>query len=132
MKTPPNDHDHNHDHDHDEEGEEDGVVVLVDAEGNEVEFGILGFVEDEGQAYALMSPVEQLDDDESDDFDVYIFRYDELEDGSEEFAEVEDPVVFARVKARADQFFQEMESEEDEDGEDAEDDASDSSKQDDA
>ena len=121
MKTPPNDHDHDHshehDHDHDEEGEDDGTVVLVDAEGNEVEFGILGFVEDEGQAYALMSPVDQLEDDESDDFDVYIFRYEEMEDGSEEFSEVEDPVVFARVKARADQFFMEMESE-GEEGED--------------
>lgn len=115
MKTPP--HDHDHSHDHDEDGEDDGVVVLVDAEGNEVEFGILGFVEDGDKAFALMSPVEQLNDEESDDFDVYIFHYEELEDGSEEFSEVEDPEVFARVKQRADQFFMEMESE-DEDGED--------------
>lgn len=82
--------------------DDDGTVVLVDAEGNEVTFGILGFVEESEQMFALLSPVEQLENEEDDNFDVFIFRYTELEDGSEEFSEVEDPELFERVRAQAD------------------------------
>lgn len=106
MTTPTDTHDHEHDH---EEEEDDGVVVLTDAEGNEVEFGILGFVQVDEQTYALMAPVEQLDDEESEDFDVYIFHYEFGEDGDESFSEVADPEVFEKVKAEADKFFANME-----------------------
>ncbi|MCK6524798.1 DUF1292 domain-containing protein [Myxococcota bacterium] len=82
--------------------DDDGTVVLVDSEGNEVTFGILGFVEESDQMFALLSPVEQLENEEDDNFDVFIFRYTELEDGSEEFSEVEDPELFERVRAQAD------------------------------
>lgn len=124
MTTPDN-HDHDHNHDHDEEGAD--TVVLIDADGNEVEFGFLGFIEEEGLTYALLAPVEQLDDEESEDFDVFIFHYEESEDGEESFSEVADPATFERVKAKADLFFQELyaEDEEGEEGEEGEGDSPD-------
>lgn len=100
--------------------DDDGTVVLVDSEGNEVTFGILGFVEESDQMFALLSPVEQLENEEDDNFDVFIFRYSELEDGSEEFSEVEDPDLFERVRARADEMLVQLGDEEEGDEHDHE------------
>ena len=114
-------HDNGHDHAHDDD-DDNGVVVLVDPEGNEVHFGFLGFVEDEGLQYVLLSPVEQLEA-EDEEFDVFIFQYSELEDGSEEFGEVADKDVFERVSAKANELLMNMGDDEDEDEDEAEADA---------
>ncbi|MCB9760314.1 MAG: DUF1292 domain-containing protein [Alphaproteobacteria bacterium] len=95
-------HEHEHDHDHEDD---DGTVTLVDADGNEITFGILGFVEDEevDMVYALLSPIEQLEDEGDEDespLDVFIFRYEEFDDG-ESFSSVEDPKEFERVSQLA-------------------------------
>jgi uncharacterized protein YrzB (UPF0473 family) len=99
--------------------DDDGTVVLVDADGNEVTFGILGFVEESEQMFALLSPVEQLENEEDDNFDVFIFRYTELEDGSEEFSEVEDAELFERVRAQADAMLVQL-GDDEEEGEEGE------------
>lgn len=87
-----------------EEEEYDDVVVLVDAEGNEVTFGIIGFVEDEDTnegMFALLSPLDQLEaevpEGEEAAVEVFIFHYQENDDGSEDFAAVEDEALFQRV-----------------------------------
>ncbi|MBK7756140.1 MAG: DUF1292 domain-containing protein [Deltaproteobacteria bacterium] len=100
--------------------DDDGTVVLIDSDGNEVTFGILGFVEESEQMFALLSPVEQLENEEDDNFDVFIFRYTELEDGSEEFSEVEDAELFERVRAQADAMLVQLGDDEEEEGEEGE------------
>ena len=99
--------------------DDDGTVVLIDSDGNEVTFGILGFVEESEQMFALLSPVEQLENEEDDNFDVFIFRYTELEDGSEEFSEVEDAELFERVRAQADAMLVQL-GDDEEEGEEGE------------
>ena len=85
----------------DEAGEDDGTITLTDESGNEVTFGILGFVEDDGKNYVLLAPVEQLDNEEDETpLDVYIFRYEEFGDG-ESFSPIEDEAEMARIQAKA-------------------------------
>lgn len=120
---PKNDHghDHEHDHDHDDmlaEGseemeeefdeldEEDDIVVLVDAEGKETEYHMMGLVEVDEETFALLSPVD--DDEESESMEVVLMRYDEDEDGGMIFADIDDEALFARVQAAAEAFFAEM------------------------
>ncbi|MCB9741193.1 MAG: DUF1292 domain-containing protein [Alphaproteobacteria bacterium] len=74
--------DHGHDHSHEHDDEDDGTVTLVDADGNEATFGILDFVEVDDKEYALLAPIEQLEDEDEDaPLDVFIYRYEEFDDG---------------------------------------------------
>ncbi len=102
------------DFDHDET-EDDGIVTLMDANDNEVDFGILGFIEHGDQEYILLSPVEQLEsDDEDSALDIFIFHYDLDEDGAENFSEIEDPAVFEAVQQKAEALLTENGAEMDE------------------
>ncbi|MCP4809646.1 MAG: DUF1292 domain-containing protein [Proteobacteria bacterium] len=82
---------------------EHDVIVLEDADGNEVEFAMLGIVELEGEGqFALLAPTWQLELDEDAQLEVYIFRYlYNDEDGSEDFGAVEDDGLVERVGAIA-------------------------------
>ena len=74
------------------------IVVLVDEDGNEVEFALLAVVEVEEQDYALMTPIEQIEDEESDSMDMFLFQYDEDEDGAASFSEISDEETYVRVR----------------------------------
>ncbi len=113
-QTPPDEHahDHGHDHEHDEEeGEfeedyedaDDDIVILADAEGNETEFHFLDVVEVDGEQYALLTPVD--DDEESDATEIFIFHYEQDEDGAASFSDVEDEAIFAKVREAAEALF---------------------------
>ena len=112
-QTPPDEHahDHGHEHEHEEEGEfeedyedaDDDIVILADAEGNETEFHFLDVVEVDGEQYALLTPVE--DDEESDATEIFIFHYEQDEDGAASFSDVEDEEIFAKVRAAAESLF---------------------------
>jgi uncharacterized protein YrzB (UPF0473 family) len=87
-----------------EEGIEDAeYVVLVDDEGNEQEFAMLLVVEFEGQEYAALTPADQLEDDGSEEQDIYLFAYEEYEDDSGEvvqsFSPIEDEELFEKVSS---------------------------------
>lgn len=122
MAKKDNEHNHSHDHEHDEhehaEGEEGGeeggefdeleeydedddIVILQDAEGNEREFRFLTVVEleDEG-AFALLTPNEEPADEEA-PTEVFIFRYEQDEDGGEIFSDLDDEDLFQRVQKAA-------------------------------
>lgn len=100
-------HDHSHehdescDHDHDEEVD---VVTLVDADGNEVDHYWLGLVEVDDDQFALLCPVDEMDED-SENTNVYVYHYSEDEDGAESFEAVEDDALLARVQAAAEAMF---------------------------
>jgi uncharacterized protein YrzB (UPF0473 family) len=98
----------------DDEGEDgDDTVVLVDADGNEREFVFLAVVEmDEEGSFAALTPVEE--DEAADNTEVFLFHYEEDEDGAESFSPIEDEDLFARVQEAAEKMFSEMDEEEDE------------------
>ena len=84
--------------DHSEELGGPDVVVLEDEEGNTLEFALLAVVEVEEQDYALMTPVEQIEDEGGESMDLFLFQYNEEEDGSASFSEIEDEETYIRVR----------------------------------
>lgn len=124
MSKDEHNHDHEHEHEPDEaleEGvedeelfdeDEDDVVVLVDAEGNELEYHLLGVIEVEEEEFALLTPAD--DDEESESMEVVLMRYDEDEDGGMIFQDIEDEALFAKVQAAAEVYFSESMGDEDE------------------
>ncbi|MSP55343.1 MAG: DUF1292 domain-containing protein [Myxococcales bacterium] len=101
----------------DDDGEDSDTVILVDAEGVEREFVFLAVVdmEDEGQ-FAALTPAEE--DEDGENTEVFLFHYEEDEDGAESFTPIEDEDLFARVQTAAEEMFKQMDHEDgDEDGE---------------
>jgi uncharacterized protein YrzB (UPF0473 family) len=96
-----------------EENDTSESIVLVDSDGNEVEFVLIGIVEMEPEGeFALLTPTEQMDGDDDEPMDVYIFHYDVDEDGAESFAPVEDEELVQRVADVARPEFEAAEGEE--------------------
>ena len=108
MSGDEHDHDHSHEHDEncDHEGEgEDDIVTLVDADGTEVDHVWLGIVELDDEQFALLCPVDEMDND-AESTSVYVYHYSEDEDGAESFEAVEDEALLARVQAAAEAMFE--------------------------
>lgn len=75
--------------------EEWEVITLEDESGAETDFAFLGLVGVDGQQYAILCPVEQLEVDDP-DLDLYAFAYTETEDGADLEA-VEDDALLTRI-----------------------------------
>jgi len=114
MAGDENDHDHAHEHDEncDHEHEEgDDIVTLIDADGTEVDHFWLGLVELDEEQFALLCPVDEMDE-ESESTSVYVYSYTMDEDGAESFEAVEDEELLARVQAAAEAMFDAEQEEE--------------------
>ena len=98
--TAPDDHDHDHDLD------DDDVIYLVDDDGEETAWGFLGTVSLGENAYALLAPIDQLEDEESESLEVALYRYTTSDEG-ETFSEIEDDEERAQVEALATKFLEE-------------------------
>lgn len=59
----------------------DANLVLVDEDGNEQLAEVLFTLENDGNNYVFVTIPEQNDDEEA-DIDIFVYRYEELEDGS--------------------------------------------------
>lgn len=59
----------------------DANLVLVDEDGNEQQAEVLFTLENDGNNYVFVTIPEQNDDEEA-DVDIFVYRYEELEDGS--------------------------------------------------
>lgn len=59
----------------------DANLVLVDEDGNEQLAEVLFTLENDGNNYVFVTIPEQNDDEEV-DVDIFVYRYEELEDGS--------------------------------------------------
>lgn len=84
-----------------EELDDQDVVELTDDEGNTVSFSVLLVVEFNGVEYAALTPVEQLEDDEAEEQDIYLFVYEATEDEEglvESFAPIDNPETFELVR----------------------------------
>ena len=58
----------------------DANLVLVDEDGNEQLAEVLFTLENDGNNYVFVTIPEQNDDEEA-DVDIFVYRYEELEDG---------------------------------------------------
>ena len=85
-----------------DEEDDDEVVVLTTEDGEELAFEVLGVLEVDGKEYALLTPSDEAEDPEG--IDVHIFSYDQKEDGTEVFSDIDD-AVFEKVRAAAEKMF---------------------------
>lgn len=74
--------------------ERDDILVLVDENGEEVEFEYLDTVEYEGEEYVVLIPVKA---EEAEVDEVVILRLEEGENGEDAFATVEDDEILNAV-----------------------------------
>ena len=75
------------------------LITLIGDDGKEIEFEILGIIEnDEGEFYVLYPFVENPEDAVNDSGEYYIFEVTEI-DGEEELAEIEDDDKLDRIAA---------------------------------
>lgn len=90
----------------DEEEEGLRVIEFEDADGNVLSFAELALVEVDGQDYVMLAPLEQVEasveGEAEGEIEIYLFRYDELEDGSPDYSEIEDDDTYERVRAFCD------------------------------
>lgn len=75
--------------------ETDGLLVLTDGEGTEVECEYLAAIEHEDKNYAIFYPTDQNEDEG----EVIILEIIEGEDGAEEYVSVDDENVLDQVFA---------------------------------
>lgn len=82
-----------------EELETQDIVTLVDEDENEHQFVVLAIVELDDRQFAMLAPLEQVEDDSDPELELFLFTYAETEDGIAEFGEIEDEEVYEAVQA---------------------------------
>ena len=70
------------------------TITLLDENGEETEFEVLGVITVEDIDYAILIPIDEDEDEDQ----AYIFRIDTDENGEEVLSEVEDDEEFEMVK----------------------------------
>lgn len=99
MPEPTNGEGHVDELDESQTLEDDDVVTFTDEDGNEHRCAVLAIAEVEGRDFALLAPVDQLDDEDEDEaLELFIFAYGEDDEGLETFSYVEDEALYDRVK----------------------------------
>lgn len=91
---------HVHGFDDSEEISDDDLMMFVDGDGNERGGLIVAIIEHEGVDYAVVQPLDQLQDetaDEDEPIETYVFTVVQTPDGETGFGEVEDEASFDAV-----------------------------------
>ena len=76
-----------------ENEEMDNIIVLIDEEGNEVEFEFLDLIEYEGEEYVVLLPAEETDDAG----EVVILQVEDIDTDEESYISVEDEDTLNKV-----------------------------------
>jgi len=78
---------------------DEDVMVFEDEHGNERDGLIVAVIEHEGVDYAVVQPLDQLQDDDDDEAEIetYVFTVTTNADGEQGFGEVEDEAAFNAV-----------------------------------
>ena len=84
-----------------DESDELEVVEFSDEDGNTYTAAILAVIEVDDQDYAVLAPVEQLEDERSEEMEIFLFHFTEDDDGNEIFSYIEDEAVFQKVRIAA-------------------------------
>ena len=99
---------HNHDHEcgcgcgcgHDHEHEEMTVTLTLD-DGSELECVVLTIFPVEDRQYIALLPIDEAEGEEG---EVYLYRFNELEDGELELLNIEDDEEYEKVADAFDEF----------------------------
>jgi len=87
--------------------ERDDIVVLIDENGEEVEFEHIDTIEMNGNEYVVLVPLDE--DDEQDEEEVVILKIEHNEDGDDTFVTIDDDdeleEVFNEFQARMEEEF---------------------------
>lgn len=75
---------------------DDDLVTITDDSGQEYLCAILQVIEYSGAEYAMLSPKDQLEDEDAEEIDRFLFAY-RIEDGVPTFAYIEDDTIFDAV-----------------------------------
>ena len=73
------------------------IVFTMDVGNGEEAFCVIDFVDIEEGVYAITTPEVQYDDEESPEWDVYVFRYQVTDDGDIDLTPVDDEELRGRV-----------------------------------
>ena len=76
---------------------EDDIVTFSGEDGEEVQGAIVAVLEHDGNQYVVIQPVDQLEDDDRDEIDTYLFLYGVTEEGLPSFSPIDDDAAFEAV-----------------------------------
>lgn len=76
---------------------EDDLVTITDDSGVEYLCVILEVIEYSGSEYVMLSPKDQLEDEDAEEIDRFLFRYELTGDGTPTFSYIEDDEVFDAI-----------------------------------
>ncbi len=95
---------------------EEEKVVLLDEEGQEHEFAFIDVLEVDGERYAVLAPVEGLENDSEEETEGIILKIGKDENGEDILSDIEDDEEWEKVVAEWQQLVEseEEDSEEDE------------------
>jgi len=95
------------------DAERDDIVVLIDEDGEEVEFEHIDTIEMNGNEYVVLVPLEEGEEDDQEEEEVVILRVDHSEDGEDTFVTIEDDdeleEVFDEFQSRLEEEFEDEE-----------------------
>lgn len=91
------------------EDERDDIVVLVDENGDEVEFEHIDTIEMNNNEYVVLAPLDEDLDEDQEDEEVIILKVEHSEDGEDSFVTIEDEdeldEVFSEFQSRMEEEF---------------------------
>jgi uncharacterized protein YrzB (UPF0473 family) len=91
------------------EDERDDIVILVDENGDEVEFEHIDTIEMNGNEYVVLAALEEEESEEKDEEEVVILKIEHSEDGEDSFVTIDDDDelddVFEEFQARMEEEF---------------------------
>ena len=91
------------------EDERDDIVVLVDENGEEVEFEHIDTIEMNDSEYVVLAPYLEEETEETDEEEIIILKVDHNENGEDSFVTVEDEeeldAVFEEFQSRMEEEF---------------------------
>lgn len=96
-----------------DESEELEVVQFTDEDGTEYTAAILAVIEVDHVDYAVLAPVDQLEDPDRKDLELFLFQYGEDEEGNQFFSYIEDEAVFEKVREMATELLDEGDEDDD-------------------
>jgi uncharacterized protein YrzB (UPF0473 family) len=74
------------------------LVTIRDDDGRDVSCAIVAVIEHDGDEFALLAPVAQLNDEEGDEIEMFIFRYSIDDDGNQLFSSVDEDETYEAVR----------------------------------
>jgi uncharacterized protein YrzB (UPF0473 family) len=74
------------------------LVTITDEDGQDIDCAIVAVIEHEGEEFALLARVEQLTSEDGDEIEMFIFRYEQDDEGNQRFSYVEEEAVYEAVR----------------------------------